>query len=116
MGSGHGTTPSRTRRPIAGAWYHRPRTSSDEEHFMAQDLRSYLDLLKRRRPDELLIVSKPIDPAYEITAFVVKLEQEARRRPVLVFENVKGTRFPVLTNLHASRARLALALGAAPDP
>ncbi len=82
---------------------------------MAQDLRSYLDLLKRRRPDELVIVSKPIDPAFEITAFVVKLEREARRRPVLVFENVHGTRFPVLTNLHASRARLALAINASPE-
>jgi UbiD family decarboxylase len=82
---------------------------------MAQDLRSYLELVKRKRPDELVIVSKPIDPAYEITAFVEKLEREARRRPVLVFENVKGTRFPVLTNLHASRARLALAIDAAPD-
>jgi UbiD family decarboxylase len=82
---------------------------------MAQDLRSYLDLVKRKRPDELVIVSKAIDPVHEITAFVVKLEREARRRPVLVFENVKGTRFPVLTNLHASRARLALAIGATPD-
>src|SRR5262249_10759757 len=67
---------------------------------MAQDLRSYLDVLKRRRPDELVVVPKPIDPVFEITALVVKLEREARRRPVLVFENVKGTRFPVLTNLH----------------
>jgi UbiD family decarboxylase len=82
---------------------------------MAQDLRSYLDLVKRKRPDELVIVGKPIDPVHEITAFVVKLEQEAKRRPVLIFENVKGTRFPVLTNLHASRARLALAINAAPD-
>ena len=82
---------------------------------MAQDLRSYLDLLKRRRPDDLVIVSKLIDPVHEITAFVVKLEREARRRPVLVFENVHGTRFPVLTNLHASRARLALAINASPE-
>ncbi len=82
---------------------------------MAQDLRSYLDLIKRKRPDELVIVSRPIDPAHEITAFVVKLEREAKRRPVLVFENVKGTRFPVLTNLHASRARLAMAINASPE-
>ncbi len=82
---------------------------------MAQDLRSYLDLIKRKRPDELVIVSRPIDPAHEITAFVVKLEREAKRRPVLVFENVKGTRFPVLTNLHASRARLAVAINASPE-
>jgi UbiD family decarboxylase len=82
---------------------------------MGQDLRGYLDLIKRKRPDELVIVSREVDPAYELTTLVVKLEKEQRRRPVLLFENVKGTRYPVLTNLHASRARLALALNAAPD-
>ncbi len=82
---------------------------------MAQSLAGYLDLLKRQRPDDLVIVSKEIDPAYELTALVVKLEREAKRRPALLFERVRGSRFPVLTNLHASRARLALALGVAPD-
>jgi UbiD family decarboxylase len=82
---------------------------------MAQDLRSFLDLIKRTRPDDFQVVSRPIDPAYEITALVVKLEREGRRRPVLLLENVRGTSFPVLTNLHASRARLAAALGCAPE-
>src|SRR5207245_770155 len=58
---------------------------------MAQDLRSYLDLLKRKRPEEFLIVSREVDPAYEITALVVKLEKEARKRPVLLFEKVRDT-------------------------
>jgi 2,5-furandicarboxylate decarboxylase 1 len=82
---------------------------------MAQDLRSYLDLIKRRRPEEFVIVSREVDPAYEITALVVKMEKELRRRPVLLFEKVKGTPFPVLTNLHASRSRLAASMGAAPE-
>jgi UbiD family decarboxylase len=82
---------------------------------MAQDLRSFLDLVKRTRAGELLIVSREVDPAYELTAVVVKLEQEARRRPVVVFERVKGTPFPVVTNLHASRSRLAAAMGAKPE-
>src|SRR6266705_3004195 len=82
---------------------------------MAQDLRSYLDLVKRRKPGDFEIVSKPVDPRYEITALVVKLEREAKRRPVLLFENVTGTKFPVLTNLHASRSRLAAAMNAAPE-
>ena len=82
---------------------------------MAQDLRSFLDLIKRTRPADFQIVSRPVDPAYEITALVAKLEKEGRRRPVLLFENVKGTSFPVLTNLHASRSRLAAAINAAPD-
>ena len=82
---------------------------------MAQDLPGYLDLVKRTRPDDLLVVSKELDPAYEITALVVKLEREARKRPVVICERVKGTPFPVLTNLHASRSRQALSMGAAPD-
>jgi UbiD family decarboxylase len=81
---------------------------------MAQDLRSFLDLLKRKRPDDVQVVSREIDPAYEITALVVKLDRELGKRPVLLFERVRGSRFPVLTNLHASRSRLALAMSAAP--
>jgi UbiD family decarboxylase len=82
---------------------------------MAQDLRSFLDLIKRSRTSELQIVSREVDPAYELTAVVVKLEQEAKRRPVMVFERVTGTAFPVLTNLHASRSRLAIAMGSKPE-
>ncbi|HSF02420.1 MAG TPA: hypothetical protein VLA62_05395, partial [Solirubrobacterales bacterium] len=76
---------------------------------MAQDLRSFLDEVKRRRPADVQVVTASVDPAYELTALVVKLEKERRQRPVLLFEHVKGTSFPVLTNLHASRSRLAQA-------
>ncbi len=82
---------------------------------MAQDLRSYLDTIKRRKADDFQIVSKEINPAFDITALVVKLEKERKQRPVLLFENVRGTKFPVLTNLHASRSRLAQAIGCPPD-
>jgi 2,5-furandicarboxylate decarboxylase 1 len=82
---------------------------------MAQDLRSFLDVVKRTRASDMQVVGKPIDARYEITALVAKLEKEGRRRPVLLFENVSGTTFPVLTNLHASRSRLAAAINSAPD-
>ena len=82
---------------------------------MAQDLRSYLDGVKKRKGDDVQVVTQEVDPAYELTAIVVKLEREAKKRPVLLFEKVKGTRFPVLTNLHASRSRLAAAMRCAPD-
>jgi 2,5-furandicarboxylate decarboxylase 1 len=82
---------------------------------MSQDLRNYLSAVRSTRPDDVVTISKEVDPAFEITALVVKLERQARRRPVLLFENVKGSQFPVLTNLHASRARLAQALGVPPD-
>jgi len=82
---------------------------------MPQDLRSYLDLIKQNHPEDFLTVSREVDPAFEITAITVKLEQQAKRRPILLFEKVKGTKFPVLTNLHASRARLAMAINAKPQ-
>ena len=79
---------------------------------MPQDLRSYLDLVESQ--DDLVRVSEPVDPLHEVTALVAKLAQERRRRPVLVLENVKGSAFPVVTNLHASRRRMALAMGSEP--
>jgi 2,5-furandicarboxylate decarboxylase 1 len=82
---------------------------------MSQDLRSYLDLIKQNHPEDFLVISREVDPAFEITAIAVKLEQEAKRRPILLFEKVKGTKFPVLTNLHAGRSRLAAAIHAKPD-
>jgi 2,5-furandicarboxylate decarboxylase 1 len=82
---------------------------------MAQDLRSYLDLIRRNNPEDMLVISREMDPAYEITAIAAKFDQEAKRRPILLFEKVRGSKFPVLTNLHASRARLALAMGVEPQ-
>jgi UbiD family decarboxylase len=82
---------------------------------MAQDLRSFLDTVKRNHAEDFLTISREVDPAYELTAITVKLEQEAKRRPILLFEKVKGSKFPVITNLHAGRSRLALAVNAKPE-
>src|SRR5215510_7037112 len=82
---------------------------------MAQSLPDFLDLVKRSKPEEIVMISREIDPAYELTALVVKLEREGRRRPIVICERLKGTKFPVLTNLHASRSRLALAMSSAPE-
>ena len=79
---------------------------------MSQDLRSYLDLVESK--DELVRISYPVDPLHEVSALVAKLARERRRRPVLLLENVKGSAFPVVTNLHAGRRRMALAMNAEP--
>lgn len=82
---------------------------------MPQDLRTFLDQVKRDNPQDFLVVSREVDPTFEITAITVKLEQEAKRRPILLFEKVKGSDFPVLTNVHAGRSRLATAIRAKPE-
>ena len=77
------------------------------------DLRSFIEKVRQEFPEDVLTISKEVDPRFEITALVAKLEQE-RRFPILIFENVKGTKFPVVTNVHASRRRLATAIGSEP--
>ena len=54
------------------------------------DLRSFIEKVRQEFPEDVLTISKEVDPRFEITALVVKLEQE-RRFPILIFENVKGT-------------------------
>jgi UbiD family decarboxylase len=82
---------------------------------MPQDLSSFLEQVKRKRPTDVQVVTRPVDPAYELTALVVKLEKERKQRPILLFENVNGTKLPVVTNVHASRSRLAQAINCAPE-
>ncbi len=77
------------------------------------ELRSFIENIRRDHPEEVLTISREVDPRFEITALVVKLEQE-RRFPILFFENVRGSKFPVVTNVHASRRRLASAIGSEP--
>jgi 2,5-furandicarboxylate decarboxylase 1 len=75
-----------------------------------QDLQSFLRYLEENYPDEVLRISREVDPVFEATAILWALENE-RRYPVVIFENIKGSDIPVVTNVHASFPRLALALG-----
>jgi 4-hydroxy-3-polyprenylbenzoate decarboxylase len=62
---------------------------------------------------ELHRVKVEVDPELEITEIAVCALSE--KRPALLFENVKGARFPLAINLFASERRLELALGKHPD-
>lgn len=76
---------------------------------MVKDLRSFVQLLERIAPTEVVRVKERVDPRYEITAYA--LEYERRKRfPVLIFDRVGDYRLPVITNVHATRERHALAL------
>lgn len=75
-----------------------------------KDMRTFLDQVERERPQEFIRVKKEIDPKYEITALVKKLDREDRY-PVLYFEKVKGSRIPIVCNLYGTRSRLGRAIG-----
>jgi 2,5-furandicarboxylate decarboxylase 1 len=87
---------------------------------MPKDLRSYLDLLEKTLPHELLRIDKPVDPAgYGVTALLQQLE-DRRLFPTVLFSNPLNLQggaslFPVIANLYSSRQKLALAMGLSPD-
>jgi UbiD family decarboxylase len=74
------------------------------------DLRGFLERVRKERPTDLLEIDREVDPRFETTAILMKLE-ERQRSPVLLFRRVKGTRIPVVTNVCGSMGRLAFALG-----
>src|SRR5918992_3101723 len=78
---------------------------------MHSSLRTFLDLLVRE--NEIITVKAEVDPYLELA--------EVHRRaidqggPALLFERVKGSPYPVVTNLFGTDRRLALAFGPKPE-
>ncbi len=71
-------------------------------------LRAFVDAL--RRAGELHAISAPTDPYLEIAEITDRVVKAGG--PALLFEHVKGSKFPVLTNQFGSQRRMALALDA----
>ena len=76
---------------------------------MGKDLRSFLERLETLGPQEWIKIRKGVSPRYEATTILLKLESQGRY-PALFFENIEGFSIPAVTNVHATRKRLALAL------
>src|SRR3972149_12253616 len=79
----------------------------EEERRMAFD--NLADFLERlEQAGELRRVSVEVDPRHEIGAICRKLN--VTRGPAVLFEKVKGSRIPLVSQLLATNRRLALAL------
>ncbi|MBU1567168.1 MAG: UbiD family decarboxylase [Proteobacteria bacterium] len=76
-----------------------------------RDLPSYLELLKREK--QLLLIEEEVDPYLEIAE--IHRRVIARGGPALLFTKVKGSNFPVTTNLFGTSKRLELAFGNKPQ-
>ncbi|WP_353954669.1 hypothetical protein [Brucella pituitosa] len=70
-------------------------------------MRDFINKLEER--GDLLVVDREIDPAHELAA-VTQLAQKKWAKPVM-FTNVKGTRFPVVSNVYSTRDRIAEVIG-----
>jgi len=74
-----------------------------------KDLREFLKQCEERLPKEFVRVSKEVDPKYEISAIIKKLDLMGKH-PLVFFENVKGYDMPVVCNTDDSLTKLGLAL------
>ncbi|MCC3374656.1 UbiD family decarboxylase [Cohnella sp. REN36] len=74
-------------------------------------LRPYLDTL--RREGDLAVIDAPVDPSLEIAEIHRRVIDEGG--PALLFTNVKGSPFPVATNLFGTSRRVDLAFGPRPE-
>jgi len=75
------------------------------------DLRSFLAHLERQ--GDLRRVRAEVDPEYEIAEIAQRAIRE--KKPALLFENVKGSRYPVAVNVLGTRRRVEAALGRSPE-
>jgi len=85
-------------------------TSTGEDMPLIRNLRDFLELLQQEQ--ELLIIDTQVDPHLEIAE--IHRRVIARGGPALLFSNVKGSSFPVVTNLFGTKRRLELAFGSRP--
>lgn len=77
---------------------------------MFPDLRAFLDRL--RRDGDLVEIAAPVDPNQE--AAEIHRRVIAGGGPALLFTNVKGAAFPLVTNLFGTSRRAELAFGERP--
>ena len=77
---------------------------------MIQNLHQFLEILRKRR--ELVTVDAPVDADQEIAE--IHRRVIAAGGPALLFTNVKGSRFPVFTNMFGTLGRVEEAFGTRP--
>src|SRR5215510_963193 len=73
----------------------------------AKDLREWIALLERE--GELVRVAAEVDPDLEITEITDRVVKSGG--PALLFENVKGSKLPLLINQFGTERRMCLAFG-----
>src|SRR6476619_2855881 len=74
-------------------------------------LRSFLDEL--RKENDLVEISEAVDPNLELAEIHRRVIDE--QGPALLFTDVKGSSFPVVTNLFGTTRRVDLAFGPKPE-
>jgi len=80
---------------------------------VSKDLRTYLRELVDSNPHQLKVVEREVDPVFEATAIVDKMQRDPGKPtfPAVLFKKIKGSDIPLVLNLKATYERLALSIG-----
>ena len=78
---------------------------------MHKNLRTFIDEL--RRENDLVEIEAPVDPYLEIAEIHRRVIDEQGK--ALLFKNVKGSKYPVVTNLFGTAKRIDIAFGKKPQ-
>jgi len=78
---------------------------------MHPSLRTFLDLLTRE--NEIVTIKAEVDPYLELAEIHRRVISEGG--PALLFERVKGSSYPVMTNMFGTERRIDLAFGPKPE-
>jgi UbiD family decarboxylase len=78
---------------------------------MHPNLRTFLDLLSRE--NDLYTITAEVDPYLELAEIHRRVID--RGGPALLFKRVKGSQYPVVTNLFGTQRRIELAFGPKPE-
>src|SRR5918997_2148756 len=78
---------------------------------MHPSLRTFLDRLTRE--NEIITIKAEVDPYLELAEIHRRVIEQGG--PALLFERVKGSRYPVVTNLFGTARRIDLAFGPKPE-
>lgn len=82
----------------------------NSHQFDKQDLRAFIQEYESKFPQRVKRITQEVDLDYDTVAVAFELDKR-REDPLLIFENVKGSKFPVLMNMFAARDRYAEILG-----
>ena len=74
------------------------------------DLRGFIAYLAAEHPEHVIRITQEVDPEFGVSGILHRLEKD-NQFPLVIFENVKGSKIPLVANMHASFERLRLGLG-----
>jgi len=63
------------------------------------DLRGFIAFLEKEHPEQVVRISREVDPKFGVSGILERLERDGKF-PLVIFENVKGSTIPLVAKKH----------------